>query len=175
MGKTKTKDVIHISQESHQVKCKLTEPEKAAAALVLANAHQEQESLVIEKKAALGTFKQRVDKLAEQIHVTSLMVQSGFEIRSVLCELKLNYTTGRATVTRLDLPGGIVEEREMTDDEKQMQLPYTAKTGKNKTGKDKDTMQETVKSEQTQFEKARQEQQDKKDKKDKANKDNDIA
>lgn len=164
MAKTKKKDVIHLSQEPHQVKCKMSDAEKAAAALVLANAHQEQESLVIEKKAAMGLFKQRADKLAEQIHVTSLMVQSGIEIRSVLCELQLNYTTGRATVTRMDLPGTVVEEREMTDEEKQMQLPFKGKAGKDKTGKNKGDMQETVESEQPEFEKARQEQQDKKDK-----------
>lgn len=164
MAKTKKKDTIHISQEPHQVKCKMSDTEKAAAALTLANAHQEQESLAIEKKAAMGLFKQRADKLVEQIHVTSLMVQNGVEIRSVLCELKLNYTTGRATVTRLDLPGDVVEEREMTDEEKQMQLPYKGETGKDKTGKNKDSMQETVESEQTQFEKARKDQQDKKNK-----------
>lgn len=164
MAKTKKKDTIHISQEPHQVKCIMTDTEKAAAALVLANAHQEQESLAIEKKAALGMFKQRADKLAEQIHVTSLMVQNGVEIRSVLCELKLNYTTGRATVTRLDLPGGTVEEREMTDEEKQMQLPYKSKTSKDKSAKNQGDMQEAVEGEQIQFEQARKDQQDKKDK-----------
>jgi len=142
----KTKDVIQRTQEPHRVKCRLTSEEKAEAALELANTHQTMESLAIEKKAAMTEYKQRKEKLEEQIHVTSLMVKEGVAMRSVVCELRLNYTKLKAIIVRLDT-NEIVEERDMSKDEQQMKIPFEKKTKKDKS---KD-MQKNIKDEEQQF------------------------
>ena len=149
----KTKDCIHKSQEPHRVKCVLTTDEKAEAAMQLANAYTEKESLAIEKKTAMTEYKQRKEKIEEQIHVTSLKVREGVEMRTVKCELRLNYSTGDAVLVRLDT-GVIVEEREMTADEKQMKLEFE-KTAKkpNQAPKDKNSMKDQVEKEELNFEK----------------------
>ena len=144
----KTNDVIQRTQEPHKVKCILTNEEKAKAAMELANTHQDMESLAIEKKAAMTEYKQRKEKLEEQIHVTSLMVKEGVAMRSVVCELQLNHTRLRAIIVRLDT-NETVEERDMTEDEKQMKIPFEKK---NKKGKSKD-MQENIKTEELKFDK----------------------
>lgn len=148
MAKTKSKDVIQRTQEPHRVKCVLTTDEKAEAAMQLANAYQAVESLVIEKKVEMTDFKQRKEKLEEQIHVTSLMVKEGVAMRSVKCELQLNHSKLRAILVRLDT-NEIVEEREMTKDEKQMNLEFEKK-GKKPKSKD---IQANVETEELQFEK----------------------
>lgn len=116
-------DVIHKTQEPHRVKCVLTSDEIAEAAMLLANTHQAMESLAIERKTVMTEFKQRMEKLIEQIHVTSLMVKEGVAMRSVKCELQLNFSKLRTILIRLDT-GDIVEERDMTPDEKQMRLQF---------------------------------------------------
>lgn len=146
MAKTKDKDVIQKTQELHRVKCALTTDEKAEAAMQLANAYQAIESLAIEKKTAMTDFTQRKEKFIEHIHVTSLMVKEGVAMRSVNCELRLNHSKQRVILVRLDTDE-IIEEREMTADEKQMKLEFEKK----KNGKSKD-MQGSVKTEEMQFE-----------------------
>ncbi len=141
----KGKDVIQRTQEPHRVKCVLTSDEKAEAAMELANAYQAMESLAIEKKTAMTAFKQRKEKLEEQIHVTSLMVKEGVAMKSVKCELQLNYSKLRAILVRLDTDA-IVEEREMTKDEKQMKLEFE------KSKKDKSSMKKKVETEEEKFE-----------------------
>jgi len=44
-------------------------------------------------------------------------------MRSVGCELALDYASGRATLTRLDT-GEVVVERDMSEEEKQMNLDF---------------------------------------------------
>jgi len=146
----KTNDVIQKTQEPHRVKCVLTNEEKAEAAMELANTHQAMESLAIEKKAAMTEFKQRKEKLEEQIHVDSLMIKEGVAMRSVVCELQLNRTKGRAIIIRLD-KNEIVEERDMTNDEQQMKIPFEKKTKKGKS--DQPEMKKRVRTEELQFDK----------------------
>lgn len=144
----KTKDVIQKTQEPYRVKCLLTDVEKAEAALELANSYQALESLAIEKKVEMTDFKQRKEKLEEQIHVTSLMVKEGVAMRSVLCELQLNHTKLRVIIVRLDT-NDIVEERDMTVDEKQMKIQFEKDTKKVKAKRS--NMQKNIKTEELQF------------------------
>ena len=139
--KIMAKDVIQKTQEPHRVKCVLTADEKAEAAMELANTYQAMESLAIERKTVMSEFKQRKEKLEEQIHTTSLMVKEGVAMRSVKCELQLNYSKLRATIIRLDTEE-IVEEREMTNDEKQMKLEFEKK---------KKGMKKQIKDEELEF------------------------
>lgn len=140
----KKDDTIHKTQELHSVKCELTVEAKAEAAMQLAEAYTTLESLAIEKKTAMTEFKQRKEKTEEQVHVLSLKVKSGFELRNIKCELQLNYTKLRATVIRLDTHE-IVEERDMTLEEKQMKLQEKKKPTKK-------SMKDGVKTEELKFE-----------------------
>lgn len=127
MAKRKSdKPLIHTSQEPHRVKFTLTNDEKAEAANELASSYMQLESLAIEKKTAMSEFKNRRERIEERIHTLSLKVKEGVEMRSVLCELRLDYSSLRATVIRLDTEE-IVEEREMTEDEKQMKFEFEKK------------------------------------------------
>jgi len=161
MTKPKSKEDIRKFEGLHDVPCGLTETEKADAAMVLAGAYQARESLAIEKKTLLADIKQKTDRLAEQIHKTSIMVQMGIEVRSIKCNLILNYTTNHAKLIRLDTKE-VVEEREMTQEEKQRVLYPDGKKNKKSDTK----MEQTVKSEQLDFEKARAEQEAQKNKQD---------
>lgn len=149
----KTKDIIQKTQEPHRVKCVLTNEEKAEAAMELANTHQAMESLAIEKKTAMTEYKQRKEKLEEQIHVTSLMVKEGVATRSVDCELQLNHTKGRAIIVRLDT-NDIIEERDMNKDEQQMKIQFEKDTKK------RSDMQKKIKTEELQFDKKTEKRQD---------------
>lgn len=115
----KAADAIHKSSEPHMLPCKLSTKGKAEAAVRLAKAIQQIESYAIEKKSVLADFKSRAEGLTKTIHELTRQVTDGVEICAVDCELILNYTKLTAKLTRKDT-GEIVEDRTMTEDEKQM-------------------------------------------------------
>lgn len=120
MGK-KEKDTIHTTHEPHTLPCKLNEKDKAESAEELATAIQQGESLELERKSVLGDLKKRKDNLIERIHNLTIQVKDGIVMRSVDCELKLNHTKLKAILIRADTEE-IIDERPMTQNEKQMHL-----------------------------------------------------
>lgn len=124
MAKKQNKDdLVKVTHEPHKLPFKLGTKEKAEAAEQLATTLQAVESLDLERKSVLGEFKSRMDALTERIHKLTLNVKDGVKMRSVECELHLNYTTLAATLIRTDTKE-VVEERPMTDEEKQMDLGF---------------------------------------------------
>jgi len=124
MAKKQNKDdLVKVTHEPHKLPFKLGQKEKAEAAEQLATTLQAAESLELERKSVLGEFKSRLNALEERIHKLTLNVKDGVEMRSVECELRLNYTTLAATLIRSDTKE-VVEERPMTDEEKQMNLDF---------------------------------------------------
>lgn len=117
----KEKETIHTTHEPHTLPCKLSEKDKAQAAEELATAIQQGESLELERKSVLGDLKKRKDNLIERIHNLTISVKDGIVMRSVDCTLKLNHTKLNAILIRLDTDE-IVDERPMTQEEKQMNL-----------------------------------------------------
>lgn len=117
----KEKDIIHTTHEPHTLPCKLDEKDKAEAAEELATAIQQGESLELERKSVLGGLKKRKDNLIERIHNLTIQVKDGIVMRSVDCELNLNHTKLNAILIRTDTEE-IVDERPMTQEEKQMNL-----------------------------------------------------
>ena len=113
------KDVIHKSNEPHTLPCKLSEKDRAEAADKLATALQRVDTLKLEKKAKVTEYNSLIDIQADQIHKLTVEVKDGVAQRSIDCELRLNYTKMTAVLVRLDL-NGIVEERPMNEEEKQM-------------------------------------------------------
>ena len=143
----KTKDTIQVTHEPHVLPCKLSERNIADAADKLVTALQRVDSLKLEKKAKVAEFSSQIDTEAERIHSLTIEVKDGVAQRPVDCELRLNHTKLTATLIRLDTED-IVEEREMTSDEKQMKIEFE----KSKKDKTKD-MQKNVKTEELAFEK----------------------
>ena len=118
------KELIHKSIEPHSLPCKLTTEQKAESADQLATAIQQAESLELERKSVMGNFKSRKEFLIERIHNLTTHVKDGIEMRSVDCTLSLNYSKLKATLTRNDT-NQIIEERPMTEEEKQMEFEYS--------------------------------------------------
>jgi len=117
----KEKDLVKVAHEPHHLPCELGEKDKAEAADRLAKALEQAESFALEHKSVTGGFKSRTGALNEQIHRLMVNVRDGVEMRSIDCELRLNYTKLTATLVRKDT-GEVVEERPMTSEEKQMEL-----------------------------------------------------
>lgn len=58
-----------------------------------------------------------------EVRRLSNSVRDGAELRTVQCERRCNYSTGRVQDVRLDT-GEILSERDMTEDERQKDLPF---------------------------------------------------
>lgn len=117
----KEKDVVHTTHEPHTLPCKLNEKDKAEAAEQLATAIQQGESLELERKSVLGDLTKRKGNLVERIHNLTINVKDGIVMRLVDCELELNHTKLSATLVRTDIDE-VIDERPMTQEEKQMNL-----------------------------------------------------
>jgi len=119
----KKKDLIKVTHEPHSLPCALGEKEKAEAADQLAKSLEQAEGLELERKSVAGDFKSRLDALKERIHRLMVNVKNGVEMRSIDCDLSLNYTKLTAILARKDT-GEVVEERPMTDEEQQMEMDF---------------------------------------------------
>ena len=120
---TKSEDRIKVTHEPHPLACKLTTQDRAVAAGQLAEAIQNLESLEVEHKVETKDFNSRKQQFTGSIHRLSREVRNGEAVRSVDCELRLNYTTLVASLWRTDT-GEMSEERPMTEDEKQMDIAF---------------------------------------------------
>ena len=123
MVKKKSQDTVRTQDERHVLPCELTAHEKSEAAAQLGVAVQEQESIEGEKKTSNAAFAARLKTVNERIRTLAQKVREGKEHRVVECQLELNFTTGIATLTRLDTQV-MVEERELSKDEKEAQDLY---------------------------------------------------
>ena len=117
----KKEEKISTSKEFHNLKVSLTEDELLQAGEDLANAIDEVNKLEDEKKALVEDFKARIAVHEATIAVKQRLVRNKNEYRNVECELTLNYTAQKAKLVRLDTKE-VVSEREMTMEEKQMQM-----------------------------------------------------
>ncbi len=119
----KSKDRIKVTHEPHPLACKLTTQDRAFAAGQLAEAIQNLESLEVEHKVETKNYNSRKQQFTGSIHRLSREVSNGEAVRSVDCELRLNYTTLTASLVRTDT-GEMFEERPMNEDEKQEDLDF---------------------------------------------------
>jgi hypothetical protein len=58
-----------------------------------------------------------------EVRRLSNSVRDGAELRTVQCERRCNYSTGRVQDVRIDT-GEVLSERDMTEDERQKDLPF---------------------------------------------------
>ena len=118
-----TGDRIKVTHEPHPLACKLTTQDRAIAANQLAEAIQNLEALEIQHKTDTKNFNSLKQQFAGSVHRLSREVSNGEAVRSVDCELRLNYTTLTASLWRTDT-GEMYDQRPMTEDEKQMDIDF---------------------------------------------------
>ena len=118
-----TGDRIKVTHEPHPLAYKLTTQDRAVAAGQLAEAIQNLESLEIVRKTDTKNFNSLKQQLTGSIHRLSREVANGEAVRSVDCELRLNYSTLTASLWRTDT-GEMYDQRPMTEDEKQMDMDF---------------------------------------------------
>jgi hypothetical protein len=102
--------------------CPLTDDEKIARSLMLAEALDRRNQLDLERKDTMAEFKDREAKLDSEIGRLGTIVRGGKELRQVECEDQHNYKNGTADRVRLDT-GEVVQTRPLTEEERQQELP----------------------------------------------------
>jgi hypothetical protein len=75
------------------------------------------------KKATVAAFTGELKTAAEQLHELGRAIRTGVEQREIVCELAYDFKKGEITTTRLDT-GETVSVREMTDEERQLELDF---------------------------------------------------
>lgn len=108
---------------STELKCELSAAEVAQRADRAATVLAARDEKVAEAKAAAKHAKGVVETLESELRTLSGEVRSRATFRRVECERRYNYRRGLVTVTRLDTRS-VVEERKMTEVERQMHLPF---------------------------------------------------
>jgi len=112
-----------IVKVAEELSCELNEVEWQNRARELAQAHKETEQQKERKKSVMAELGADV-KIAEAKETKlANIVATKSEQRDVTVEIKYDYEKGRVSKTRTDT-GEEIDNREMTDDERQSQLEF---------------------------------------------------
>ena len=103
----------------------LTEAEERQFGKDIARARQELAATNDQLDEVKAQFKARLEGHEKDMNRLALLLNNGYEYRDVECEVISNYKDGQITVVRTDT-GEPVEERAMTDNERQRELPVQA-------------------------------------------------
>jgi hypothetical protein len=76
-----------------------------------------------QKKAAAATFAAEEKRISADLRDAARTYRTGTELREIHCEITYDFAKCRVGVIRLDTKD-VIESREMTDDEKQMELDF---------------------------------------------------
>ena len=121
------KPAITTTHETRPLRCVLTDAERIAAGRKLAEKCAELQRTEEERKSVASEYKARLDRMTAERNELADKVTSGEEVRRVACELVLDYDKLTAQCIREDT-GEIIEERPLSEAEKQMQLPFDEAT-----------------------------------------------
>ena len=120
-------DVTRTINEPHVLPCTMTQEETEWQTKELLRVMAEIDDAEAEKKAMAARITGLVKSLNNQGNISRARLSSGLIMRSVECELFLNYSTLTAKVTRKD-DGSVVQQRPLTDLERRMlespELPF---------------------------------------------------
>lgn len=98
-----------------------TEDEKEELAAEMARKVIDLKQLEDYKKAFIADFSSRIERTKAQIHNAATKLNDGYEMRSIKCEIRMDYT--KKIVQFLDIETKeILKERMMRDDEMQMEM-----------------------------------------------------
>lgn len=134
MGKKKKKH-DNISAEFRNLKVVMEPPDHKKVSKDLANAVESLEIINSAKKTAVAEYGAKAKAIALDIQELSRCIRSGYFLREVACEKRMNLGLLTVTVTRQDT-GEIVEERPMNTEEKQMTMEFEDGEDKGKESKE---------------------------------------
>ena len=124
MRKKKTgKNRDHISAEFRNLKVIMEPPDQKKIGKDLANAVESVELIDSAKKTAMAEFGAKAKAAAQDIQELSRCLRSGYFLREVACEKRVDFNLLTVTVTRSDT-GEVVESRPMNVEEKQMTMEF---------------------------------------------------
>jgi hypothetical protein len=103
------------------VKSYFTEKEKRDIAEEMAKMTLLIEDLDAEKKAAMSSFKDKIDSASLAARVAAQKLRDGYEYRNIECEVVRDYEREEIHYVRTDT-GETIESRKMEPAERQMQL-----------------------------------------------------
>ena len=110
--------------ETRVLDVKLTRDEIEQRAKELAATVKERDRVDAERKALASTAKLRIDDLNAKIRALSNTVETGKEMQDVECRWEPDPMRLRMNLVRCDT-GGVVSTRDMTKDERQIELTGT--------------------------------------------------
>jgi hypothetical protein len=111
------------TKETRLLQVPLTQEEQLVAGKKLAEAVRTLVNVQAQAKSAASQFKAKIDEQQAKINGLQCLISDGYELRNIQCLNVMDYTDVIVRVTRNDT-GEIVEERKLTEDEKQSSLPF---------------------------------------------------
>lgn len=103
--------------------CDLNEQEVRQYSNELARLVTEQAEVEAEKKEVMSDFTAKINKIVADSRVLSRKVSTRKEERQVECDREFDYTKGMVYTVRMDT-GETIDQRKMTEDEKQERLQF---------------------------------------------------
>ena len=134
MGKKAEKKRDHISAEFRTLKVIMEPPDQKKAGKDLANAVESIELIDSAKKTAMAEFGAKAKAAAQDIQELSRCLRSGYFLREVACEKRIDWGLLTFIVTRMDT-GEVIEKRSMNAEEKQMTMEFEDEEDKGKESK----------------------------------------
>ena len=121
MAKKEVKEDVKTVPFETSLKCELTESELLTKGASMADAQEQLANFENEAKTVAGQFKAKIDEQKARLASLASTVRSKAEYRAVKRRRNMFYDTGMVQEVRLDTME-IITTREMTENEKQLQL-----------------------------------------------------
>lgn len=113
---------IERKKSIQKLRVSLTDAEKMEAGRQLADLQARGEELTADMKSAVKRMKVDIDSVTAQMMSRGELLRTGYELRSVDCELAYDYDRGTVTEIRLDT-GEVVSTRGLYPSEQEQKLP----------------------------------------------------
>jgi len=117
----KEKKTIKTTKHTRSLKVQLTDKDVLGVAEELSKVLDEIKAIDEEKKAVVANLKSRTEEKEARCSTLQSLVRNKWEYRPVDCEETMDNNTGKVTTRRLDTDE-VIEERDMTYDERQSKL-----------------------------------------------------
>jgi hypothetical protein len=114
---------LKTTRETRHLRVALTDEELLLAGQKLADELRKLRGLEAEAASVSKSYKAKIAEVEACLEVTRGLVHDRYEIRPVQCVNVLDYTDVRARTYRTDT-GDIIEDRKLSEDEKQSTLPF---------------------------------------------------
>jgi len=132
-GKSTSLPPTKIEQYSANLKVILTKDEVADLADRAAALLQDRDTMEEEQKSRAKAAKAEIERVEAELREVSNQVRTKATYQDVQCERRYLYDTGKVQEWRMDT-GEMRSERDMTDAEKQRDLPFDDSDDKGATG-----------------------------------------